>query len=200
MFKARGLKGTGLLVLTLALGLCLSSCERLTVLKYRIQYGAEIFKVEVDGDSMLQTLHNEDTYLARRTENGEGFTRGDIIVVYVGDYAEFGSTEFLVKRLIATEGDSVKCKDGQIEIRYAGENEWTELDEPYAYYMDKAAYDFAEYTVGEGEVFFLGDNRNNSMDSRYQEDCSRLDTLFKATDIYGVLLDVEEEWKNEKNA
>ena len=190
----------GVLALTLALGVCLSACERLTVLKYRMQYGVEIFKVEVDGDSMLQTLHNEDIYFARRTENGEGVARGDIIVVYVGDYAEFGSTEFLVKRLIATEGDRVKCADGQIEICYAGETEWTELDEPYAYYMDKAADDFAEYAVGEGEVFFLGDNRNNSLDSRYHEGCSRLDTLFNATDIYGVLLDVEEEWKSAENS
>ena len=180
------------LLLSMATVFAIASCERWTVMQYALEYGTEIFKVEVDGASMMQTLQDGEQYYARRTENGTGFERGDIIVVYVGNYAEFGSTEFLVKRLIAIEGDSVKCTDGQIEIRYAGETEWTELYEPYAYYsQDKAKYDFAEYTVGEDEVFFLGDNRNNSMDSRYKEGFSRLNKLMIEQDVYGVLLDVD---------
>ena len=189
MYKAKKIKGIGILALSITAGFCLCSCERLTVLQYKMQYGVEIFKVEVDGESMRETLQDKDQYYARRTKNGEGFQRGDIIVVYVGDYAEFGSTDFLVKRLIGMEGDSVKCTDGQISIRYAGEESWTILNEEYAYYTNQLAYDFAEYTVGEDEVFFLGDNRNNSLDSRYQEGYSRLDTLFSVYDVYGVLLD-----------
>ncbi len=181
------------LLLSMSTVFAVASCERFTVLQYRMEYGVEIFKVEVDGASMMQTLQNGEQYYARRTENGEGFERGDIIVVYVGNYEEFGTTEFLVKRLIAIEGDSVKCKDGQVEIRYAGETEWTVLYEPYAYYsQDKTKYDFAEYTVGEDEVFFLGDNRCNSLDSRYKEGFSRLNKLMIEQDVYGVLLDVED--------
>ena len=41
--------------------------------------------------------------------------------------------------------------------------------------------------MGEGEIFFLGDNRNISMDSRYKEDMSHLDRLYKETDIYGIV-------------
>ena len=62
-----------------------------------------------------------------------------------------------------------------------------ELNEPYAYH--KWNYDFALYEVGEGEIFFLGDNRTNSYDSRYQEGNSHLKTLYKADDIYGVVPD-----------
>jgi len=44
--------------------------------------------------------------------------------------------------------------------------EWQPLYEPYAYYTDRNGYDFGEYVLQKDEVFFLGDNRNHSTDSR----------------------------------
>ena len=44
-----------------------------------------------------------------------------------------------------------------------------------------------EYEVGEGEIFFLGDNTRNSIDSRYKQGASHLDGLYKKTDIYGIV-------------
>ena len=143
--------------------------------------------VTVSGSSMCQTLYSGEQLLMKYVDGAQA-KRGDVIVVYVGEYPQFtDGTEFLIKRLIAVEGDSVKCTDGQISIKYSGSNEWEKLYEPYAYYTDKEDYDFAEYQVKEGEVFFLGDNRNNSMDSRFKEGGSRLNCLYKADDIIGVV-------------
>ena len=165
--------------------------------------------VIVDGNSMRKTLTDGEQLLMRYTDKKHKANRGDIIVVYVGGYEECASVngDFLIKRLIAIEGDKVRCTDGQIEIEYAGggENDWVKLSEPYAYYgvgnAYKTAYDFQEYAVGKGEIFFLGDNRSgkgSSVDSRYHDfpNGSHLqDRLYKETDIYGVVPEWALEYK-----
>ncbi len=149
--------------------------------------------VTVVGSSMKQTLQNGDQLFLRFTNDTKKAERGDIIVVYVGDYEECASMrdQYVIKRLIAIEGDKVRCTDGQVEICYAGTQTFVPLSEPYAYYGNYAQqYDFAEYTIGEKEIFFLGDNRSyegSSIDSRYQEGKSHLTHLYKEKDIYGVV-------------
>ncbi len=150
--------------------------------------------VQVDGGSMRKTLTSGEQLVMQYTSSERPARRGEIIVVEVKGYEEFAGdgVEFLIKRLIAIEGDTVRCTDGQIEIRYAGTDTFVPLDEPYAYYTDREKYDFGgyEYTVGEGQVFFLGDNRNNSQDSRYLEERgSRLKDLYKESDIIGFIPD-----------
>jgi signal peptidase I len=146
--------------------------------------------VQVEGWSMKQTLRDNQWLLLDKSVEAE---RGDIIVVDVRGYAEFNygknGTTHLIKRLIAIEGDKVRCQKGKLEICNADTGyQWQEVDESgYAYYEKLSKCSFEEYEVKEGEVFFLGDNRNNSMDSRYKEGNSRLDRLYKAEDIYGVV-------------
>ena len=140
---------------------------------------------------MKKTLFNGEEYLMKYYREGDELERGDIIVIDVRDYPECKGVNFLIKRLIAIEGDSLYCRYGQIYIKYAGTEEYVELEESTAYYMmNQKNYNFSEYTVGEGEVFFLGDNRQNSLDSRYKDDGSHLkDRLYKVEDIYGIVPD-----------
>ena len=154
--------------------------------------------VVVDGNSMNMTLLNGEKLLMRYADRYKKAERGDIIVVYVGGYEECATVNgsFLIKRLIAVEGDKVRCSQGQVEIMYAGTSSWTDLYEPYAYYGEQDAYktfyNFSEYEVKEGEIFFLGDNRSSSgssLDSRYKETpkMSHLNELYKVKDVYGVV-------------
>lgn len=166
----------------------------IALLSFRVWWTSNFGGVIVDGESMCNTLYDGEKLLMRYATEKYQPKRGDVIVISVQAYPECDGVKgaFLIKRLIAIEGDKVRCTDGQIQICYAGQEVWTDLDEPYANYGEsyKTQYDFKEYEIGEGEMFFLGDNRSregSSVDSRYQEGLSHLDKLYKIEDVYGVV-------------
>ncbi len=171
--------------------------------------------VKVSGPSMYKTLHDTDEFLMRYAPKGEGVERGDIIVVDISSYAEIiadnagkpesSKLKYVIKRLIAVEGDEIKCEKGQVYIRYAGAEEFQALDEPYAYYRtqrEKEEYHFGPYVVPTGQIFFLGDNRCNSTDSRYDRpNGSHLEgRMYEKKDIVGVVPSwaIEHQWILEK--
>ncbi len=167
----------------------------LLVFGTRIYFAKTFGGVVVDGESMQNTLQSGQRLLMRPTDDRHKADYFDVIVVYVGDYPEFqgeNEPDYLIKRLIAKGGDKVYCKEGQVYVQYGGVGEYVPLDEPYAHYMfGKGTYSFDEYEVKEGEVFFLGDNRQKSMDSRYGEtNGSRLkDRLYKEEDVCAIVPD-----------
>lgn len=164
----------------------------IAALCFRMYWTNTFGGVYVDGESMSPTLHTGDELLMKYGSDAE---RGDVIVVDVRKY-HIAGTQFLIKRLIAVEGDAVYCENSRIYIRYAGTEEFVLYDDPHGNYAGNLHCDFELYEVGENEIFFLGDNRTNSKDSRYREGLSHLDGLYTADDIYGVVPEWAIEYKN----
>ena len=137
------------------------------------------FVVEVSGTSMLNTVEDGDLLYVKKNTAPQ---RGDIVIISVKEYRdneEFDFTgEFIIKRLIATAGDTVRCQDGVVSVKYANEGEFTVLTEPYI--RGKTPDLKEEIFVEEGQIFFLGDNREVSYDS------TEIGCL-KASDIVGVV-------------
>lgn len=86
--------------------------------------------------------------------------RGDVIVF---KYPEDPSRNF-IKRVIGVGGDTIQIKDKQVYIN------GTPISEPYkvhkAEFFGLTAENFGPYRVPEGFYFAMGDNRDNSKDSR----------------------------------
>lgn len=112
----------------------------------------------VDGNSMYPTLHNKDSLIVDKISyRFRDIERFDIVVF---EYSHKDNVNY-IKRIIGLPGETVQIKDGLIYIN--GEV----LEESYGYEVmrdaRRAAYPI---TLGEDEYFVLGDNRNDSTDSR----------------------------------
>lgn len=113
--------------------------------------------VRVEGESMLQTLHEGDRIFITELAGEPDY--GDIVVL---NKPNFTSRPF-VKRLIAKEGDTVDINFDAGEVSVNG----SVLTEDYLNTptTDYEGVDFP-LTVPEGYVFVMGDNRQHSTDSR----------------------------------
>jgi signal peptidase I len=105
--------------------------------------------------SMEPTIHDGDRILLNRLSYH--FREPE-----VGDIVVFPSPvddDTLVKRIVAVAGDKVAVRDGDLFVNGVA------MDEPYLLDQDFTG-DFPEARVPEGQVFVMGDNRDNSGDSR----------------------------------
>lgn len=115
-------------------------------------------RTHVNGDSMNVTLEDGDNLivdkLSYRFKDPERFD----IIVFPYQYQE---KTYYIKRIIGMPGESVQIIDGMVYID--GEM----LDESYGKeVMEYAGVASETIELGEDEYFVLGDNRNNSSDSR----------------------------------
>ncbi len=126
-------------------------------------------KVKVDGESMMDTLKDEDQLVISSLMYEP--KKGDIVIVSRNpenkvdkDFNQ--SRQPIVKRVIATAGDTIEITpEGKVLVNDI------EQDEPYIkdYELNLGTpqeHLISKQTVPEGRIFVMGDNRHNSHDSR----------------------------------
>ncbi len=120
-------------------------------------------RTQVDGHSMDPTLADgQNLILDKISYRFRDPERFDIIVFpFEGD----GQKEHFIKRIIGLPGETVQIIDGYVYIN----GEILEEDVYGKEVMDYAGRAAEPITLGEGEYFVLGDNRNHSRDGRYEE-------------------------------
>ena len=110
-------------------------------------------RVRVDGLSMNPTLQHGEYVLVSRLSYKTGEPqRGDIIVFSF----PMDQRQDLIKRVIGLPGETITIRDGELLVN------GMKLEEPYI--AQPPIYN-GEWAVSEGELFVLGDNRNDSKDS-----------------------------------
>ena len=119
--------------------------------------------VVVSGSSMYSTLWHNDYLLVMSNVICGNYEAGDIIVA---SKDSFNDGEPIIKRVIATEGQTVDI-DFEAGIVYV---DGVALEEDYTYTPTNVSEGVAfPLTVAEGCIFAMGDNRNRSRDSRYPD-------------------------------
>ena len=93
--------------------------------------------------------------------------RHEIEIVYETEYS-------VVKRVIGIEGDTIKLERGKVYLKTSGQTDFQVLEEDYLdeWIETNAVEGYPkEWTCGKGEIFYLGDNRIDSEDSRVDGCC-----------------------------
>lgn len=122
--------------------------------------------VSVDGESMVPTLEDQDRLILNKIDNIDRF---DVVVFPAPDEPE----KQYIKRIIGLPGDTIRYQDDALYINgEAVEEEYLQSSIEKTATGGNFTEDFSlasktgEETVPEGSYFVMGDNRQNSKDSR----------------------------------
>ena len=117
-------------------------------------------RTSVIGQSMAGTLEGGDEILVNRFIYKVTNPKPNDIIVFQPNGNE--KSHYYVKRVVAVPGDTVMIKNGALYV-----NGEPFEDEIQAASIEEAGLASEEITLAQDEFFVLGDNRNNSEDSRY---------------------------------
>lgn len=146
---------------------------------------------KIPSGSMLETLQIGDQLLVNKFIYGVKLPFTDVTLLPISDpkhgdiivfrYPRDESKDY-IKRVIGTPGDTLEMRDNVVYRN--GER----LDEPYLAGLPPKnfppTHNFGPITLPEGKYFCMGDNRENSSDSRYWGFVDRSQIIGKAWRIY----------------
>jgi len=151
------------------------------LIRKEISSGYRPFKATAD--SMLPTIHKGENFYSRASAyEVEPPHLRDIVI-----YREPGNRKNIrVGRVVALAGNTIELGSGKTRLN------GVEIEDPY---QKQARYEWLAATVPEGSLFILGDNRDNSMDSRTFGPVPLRNVIGKATYIW-----YSDEWERIGNS
>ena len=117
-----------------------------------------LVNAKIPSGSMENTVMTGDRIFGTRLsyKNAEP-ERGDIVIFKYPD----DESQLFIKRVIGLPGETLEVKSGLVYINGSE----APLDEPYV--KEEPLGDYGSVLIPEGAYFMMGDNRNNSRDSRF---------------------------------
>jgi len=156
-------------VLTLVLGLvviCIALLIKIFIFQLYI----------VDGQSMENTLQDHDRLIVNKFPrtlgrlDGHAYIpkRGDIIVFSQDNLPGYVGQKQLIKRVIGEPGDHIVVQQGKLTIYNSSHPKGYDPDTTATYKVTtQETIGDGDWQLGPKQIFVMGDNRNNSEDSRY---------------------------------
>lgn len=114
----------------------------------------------VRGDSMVPTFHDKEYLIVEEVSYHTGDVhRGDVVVFKY----PLDPKQYFIKRIVGLPGETISITNGQVTVRNSENPSGFQLDESYLSDWEDSR---SPLTLENDEYFVMGDNRNNSSDSR----------------------------------